>query len=361
MSSNAQVNLLKYILITTIALMLSYVGIKIGAFWGSYTIKGTSNETQNGISIGVWDYFDPNDAYIDPTNPNESLLKKPLGALDYIKGGTYQEGDIIYYNGKLYVYHNNTNTQGTPEQAWADFSGLASHLPTYKSYATGDVIIYTYMNQSYVFEAGSASYLDDFTKIVTQVGWLPLRNIVYDYIPGGNYDGFVNPAGYVKYNNQFYQYLWGNTLPTSNGWILYNQTYHSTQTYQVGDIVVLNGNMYQAVNQVRANTYSPNLHQKDAWNLIYGDAYHSFNTYQAGDFVKYNGVYFYAVSGGDFNHKYPGESINAWNRADTFYYKHTNTYSIGDIVLYEDVLYECVEPIIQQTKIPGKSTAWVAI
>lgn len=363
---------LKVIIFNTLILIVIALASTTYAYWSS----GASSASKSNnviINIGYWILGgepipnDPDDPYTDPIELDEPLEEVPEGVEEFSPSEVYEDGDVVYYEGMLYVFVEGVTSQyGKPTDSWANYHTYSSFIPTYREYVADEIVIYEVAGVKYLFRAsGYNNYLSNLDSIITTNGWHPYYKYVYDYIPSKNYQGFegypspIN-TGIVKYNGKFYQYNWANQVPgAGGGWTELSVAYNSSTNYNVGNLVTVGGNIYQVVNAARANMYSPSAHEKDAWNLIYGDEYRSFNTYNAGDVVSYNGVYFQAVAGGTYNENYPGEVINSWNRVDTYYYKSINTYKIGDKVIYNGIMYIAVENITLVTKKPGSSDAWI--
>src|SRR5690606_28642477 len=134
------------------------------AYWVNI-INGDQNvATNNNISIPSWNYL---------------IDVPPEGVPEYNPNGVYQEGDLVWYTGVIYVirhggYHQ-TTPPGQPYGAFKDISMF--YLPT-NTYDSGEVVAY----QGNFYQVTNGGIANDRAPIIGK-GWTIFNFAILEYNP----------------------------------------------------------------------------------------------------------------------------------------------------------------------------------
>ena len=116
------------------------------------------------------------------------------------------------------------------------------------------------------------------------------------------------------------------------------QEWQQYNTYQNGDLVMYQGNVYELANSVNSSDI-PGTTQ-NSWNGMATIYYNALNTYTLGEYVVYNNEVYIVVNQTNANNNAPGTSANAWNQISGYDWYWFNTYQTGDVVYYNEAVYQ---------------------
>ncbi len=353
-------------------------------FQGSYANNGST--ISNGIiNVGQW----------------SSSNNVPLGITLFDPHTYYSNGDLVWYEGYVYIYKGytyQTTDEPTNENNWTILNDLVWY-PTV-TYYTGEVvayngILYEAQWQHTGYEPGTDINGPWKSLIPDEISWssgqaTTLNEVVYYnnqlYIYKENYTtsepGSTNEWGIpadltysqyfvykggeiVLYQGNYYYANWYNkgNLPTNGGaWSPYSLiSWDPSTVYKGMKYVFHNGLIYEALDNKKVS-YLQNEPGTAAgqsyWKVYNTTTWQPYNNYEDGDFVIHNGEYWYLANSVNADLE-PGTAPDSWNDVGTLEYSPFTTYVLGQYVIYNDEVYKVVNANNANQHAPGTyADAW---
>ena len=290
------------------------------AFWASSVLE-SSDEASANVLLGQWQFSDiPNG--IGLYNPNK----------------TYSIGDLVWYDGDIYIIKSFPNIapseQTDPNGPYNKMTIVYSPINTYQ---TGDVVWY----QGAFYEVLNGGWATG-TLPGSNGGWKIL--IQNQWILGQVYgmDDIVFYQGELYKNRLSWT---NNTEPTVDAnWIRIGDfTWNSQTTYQQGDIVQV-GTTYYRAKWIHSGVDPQTSGQHGAWEVLNAPIWTnriSGNT----PFTVHNGILWQALTTAQGQlRREPGtqNAQNVWKAVNTATWLPFNSYSTGDLVIYQNEVFKLV-------------------
>lgn len=356
------------------------------AFWAN-SILGSQTNSNGIITLGSWT-FGPN---------------SPDGISYYDETISYANGDIIWFEGNIWINRGYTSLNNTPSTAnnWTIYNDLNWYSTV--TYRLDDLIYY---NSNIYLSKWEQTNIDPATsgfngpwenQVTDTLTWVTgqatnLNEIVFfdgalwiykGYYtvsePGSQNDwalvgdlnysqDYVYVTGdYTFYNGNYYiasdggwasgsvpgtDGAWtGLTVPTFTGTLPNNTEY-----------TVYNGLFYVAlqgkINGQDRSIVPGSLASKGIWQAVNTQEWQQYNTYINGDLVMYQSNVFElanALNSSDI----PGTTTNSWNGMATINYNALNVYQLGEYAVYNSNVYQVVNATNANSNTPGSiANAW---
>lgn len=344
----------------TIALLLVFfVSLNASttyAYWANSFVN-ENKSIANVFKVGEW--------LFNPELPG-FLIPKPENIEEYDEEATYEEGEIVYSDGMIYIKNTRSNDISPPPGASWEYLVANTFIWTSQTgaYQQGNIALY---NESlYIRTHGGGSHIPDSGHQAWTIYGPQLQewnqNIHYGNVLSGR-------NRYIIYDNNIYKHTnWqepGEYPTTNNKWTNVNLEEYQIgkSNYTVNSVVIHEGKYYEVANLSRANSNIPG-EAYNAWNRIDTLEWQWYNVYGASNRIVYhNGHYFEIISDGNYNdNKEPGTLINAWNRVSSIVYHQYNSYKTGNIVTYNNVAYQAITNSSSITPgTTGSEAYWVEI
>ena len=277
------------------------------------------------------------------SNPETSGINGPwenqnTDTLSWVSGQASNLNDVVYYDGALWIYKGYyTTSEPGSQNDWAlvgDLTYSANYV-----YADNDIVLYngTYYKTT---NGGWAS------------GSVPGTNGAWIALSVPTFNGSVpNNSDYTFYNGLFYvalqkingqnRFIVPGSAASKGFWQAINtQEWQQYNTYQNGDLVMYQGNVYELANSANSSDI-PGTTQ-NGWNGMATIYYNPLNVYELGEYVVYNDEVFIVINETNANNNAPGTSTNAWNQLSGYQWYWYNTYSQDDVVYYDDAVYRAL-------------------
>ncbi|BCR36538.1 hypothetical protein [Mariniplasma anaerobium] len=368
-----------------ILFMLSLSTQDTYTFWAN-SILGSQTNSNGEVTIGSWTF--------GPYSPD--------GISYYDESTSYANGDIIWYDGNIWVNHGYTSLNNIPSTAnnWTIYNDLNWYSTV--TYRLDDLIYYndniylskweqtnndpittgvngpwenqvtdtlswvtgqaTNLNEIVFFDGALWIYKGYYTTSEpgSQNDWALVGNLTYStnyvYANGdftlynGTYYTTTNggwASGSVPGTNAAWTAL---TVPTFNGSVPNNTKY-----------TLYNGIFYKAlvaINGQKRNIQPGTLASKGIWQAINTQQWQQYNTYVNGDLVMYQ-TNVYELANVTNSSNIPGTTTNSWNGMATINYNALNVYQLGEYTVYNSNVYQVVNATNANNNAPGTiANAW---
>ncbi|MCG7944931.1 MAG: hypothetical protein N0C84_01145 [Candidatus Thiodiazotropha taylori] len=298
---------------------------------------------------------------VDPTEDTANNFWRPAVKNDligynpstinngYVSGADYKKGDLIAYEGKMYVNltgdHDPTKTPDLDTNNWAEYVAGANKTQPYYStadYKKGDLVLFE--NEFWAATKDGAGDINDPAVRATdwrladqdEIPTAPTINNTYEWWPGKKY----NKGDMVAYNGLLYVNQTGeydsdlNPSTDNINWSEYTfaaegkvviEPWEATRTYAADNqargedgltyVSQLDGNLN---NDPTADTGTNwVLAEKGRNGYAKGvDTYESGSLYREGDITVFEGQFYVNTSGDVDNTKTPDEDLSNWKKYD---------------------------------------------
>ncbi len=312
----------------------------------------SSNNTPDGITL-----FDPNTLYSNgdlvwyegfiyiykgytptatdaPTVLNNWTI---LNDVNWYPTVTYYTGEVVSYDGILYTadWEHMNSEPGT--EAFGPWNSL---MPEEISWTVGQA---TTLNQVVYYNNQLYIYKDNYTQTEpgTTPEWGTPNDLTYS-------EYFVYEGGeIVLYNGSYYlsNYYSKGSIPTNGGaWSPYTvDTWNVNTVYHNMLYAEHNGVIYKALNSNRNKLKAEpgTIEGQLVWKAYDTFDYIQYNNYSNGEFVLYNGDYWYLANSNNST-LLPGTAPDSWNNVGTLEYNAFTTYVLDQYVYYNNDVYRVV-------------------
>jgi hypothetical protein len=318
-------------------LLLTNIGFSY-AFWASHII-GDSIDSDAHLAIGTW--------------PSHLDIPNGIGLYDPDK--TYQAGDLVWYDGNIYVVKYNPSIAPSEQtDTNGPYNMISIIYQPINTYQAGDVVFYNgsfYEVLNGGWASGTIPGSNGGWKILNQNAWV----LGQPYVMG---DIVYYEGGLYKNTS----YWTDNTEPTIDfNWVrLGDYTWNPQVNYLASDIVLRNGTYYRA-KWNNSNTDPLTSGQYGAWETLVVPIW-SRSISGRTQFTLHQGILYRALvtSQGQLRNNEPGRqgSQNVWQAMETEQWLQFKTYSLGDLVIYQGQAYRLVNTA-NSTLAPGSAyNAW---
>ena len=370
-----------------------------------FTAEETDDEVNiglNGVPMGVEEdtplrFAQDNDEGLVLTS--DALFANQVASI-YVSAKTYNSGDYVIYNGKIYKCTTNNTTGDWDATKWQPVIFLDySDAPNFSSSSTYAVGAYVkYNDKLWVCKTGVATAGawndNNWTEVYRVIPEITsaFNNFVLKSGLAANYSVLITykVGDYCFYNDQLYRCIVDSPVGggnwVSNNWqavtyivsdIINNITerfakkvdlaaeYNSLATYEVGDICYHEGSLYQCNTAISGEQWNANHWDAKNINQAMAPKNHASQntTYGIGTEDTLEGgttVY------GNYGHvRISNETLNEYSTHENGYavgkgHKHSQyalqsnlaeeysaagTYEVGDICYHEGSLYQCSSAI----------------
>lgn len=368
-----------------ILFMLSFSTNNTYAYWAS-NILGAQTNANSSVTIGSWTF--------SPFAPD--------GISYYEETESYSTGDIVWYNGNIWINRGYNSQNKTPSNAnnWTIYNDINWYSTI--TYRAGDIIYYndniylskwTHDNIDPATSGADGAWENQFTDTLSWTSGQATtlneivfyNNQLYVYkgyhttsVPGSQNDwalvGAINYSqnyvyangDFVLYNGTYYKTTNGgwasSSIPGSDGaWIAVTAPAFTGSVPNSTTYTTYNGLVYKALVTINAsnNAITPGTaSSKGVWQAINTQEWQQYNTYANGDLVMYQSNVFELANATNSSNT-PGTTINSWNGMATINYNALNVYELGEYTVYNSNVYEVVNATNANNNAPGTSAnAW---
>jgi len=355
------------------------------AYWAS-TVLGDQTNSDTDIAIGLW-----------PFGPNS-----PDGINAYDETVGYGNGDLVWYNGDLWINQGyySLNNVPSPANNWIIYNDLNWYATV--TYRLDDIVYYNdnlyrskweqtnndpltsgvngpWENQvtdTLSWQTGQASNLNDVvyfdgalwiykgyyttSEPGSQSQWSLLGDLNYS----SNYvyaDGDVTLYNGVYYTTSNGGWASGSTPGTNGAWTALTVPTFNGSVPNNTEYTLYNGLLYEALVKINGQKrfIEPGTSaSKGIWQAINTQEWQPYNTYVNGDLVMYQSNVFELAN--DTNSSdIPGTTANSWNGMATIEYNPLNIYQLGEYVVFNANVYQVVDATNANNNTPGSvANAW---
>ncbi|MFW5838836.1 MAG: hypothetical protein ACOC1L_05780 [Bacillota bacterium] len=365
--------------------MLSLSTHNTYAFWAN-SILGNQMSANAIITIGSWTF--------GPSSPN--------GISYYDETTSYTNGDIVWYDGDIWINRGYTSLDNEPSTTnnWTIYNDLNWYSTV--TYREDDVVYYNdniylskweqtnndpvtsgvngpWENQitdTLTWVTGQASSLND---IVYFDGALWIYKGYYTTSEPGSQDDwalvgdltyssdYVYADGdYTLYNGTYYTttnggWASGSVPGTNAAWTALTVPTFNGSVPNNTDYTLYNGIFYEALENItgqKRNIEPGSAASKGIWQAINTQEWQPYNTYENGDLVMYQSNV-YELANSVNSSDTPGTTTNSWNGMATIEYNALNVYQLGEYTVYNSDVYQVVNETNANNNTPGTvENAW---
>lgn len=269
---------------------------------------------------------------------------------EYSNTRVYEEGEIIYYNGKFFRAKQTVWAGNPPPLSWA-WEQLGREYLVGNEYDAGDVFYIDDGEQRLWFIAYGTFTVHN-TNFQTHYK-AKFMSIDYSVLNNGKY----KIGEYVRHNGEFYRVKTNEPYATPS---IGNYAYdyiglqYVSKTYDPNSIVFHNSQYYLALTSTSSTP--PTSGSDSNWQLINHRGTYGLNTtYNRYDSVIYNGARYFWNGTGTTTGTNP-ETTNGWWTLETSWH-HKNTY-VRDAVVYHNGEHYVLRSGTSTNQEPGVTGAW---
>jgi hypothetical protein len=354
------------------------------AFWAS-SINDASNQSTGSILIGNWSFgdipnginiYDPDktyvagdlvwydgDIYIVKYSPNIAPNEQttPSGpynkmTFEYSPINTYQNGDVVWYQGAFYEVLNGGWASGTlPGSNGGWKVQIQNQWVLGQVYTLNDIVYYQgelYRNRN--------SWTDSAEPTIDP-NWIKIGDFTWNTLTDYQQNDIV------KVGTTYYKAKWNNTGqdPVLSGqygaWQTLTAPNWSSSISGGTPYTVHNNILWEALTtaqgQLRREPGTQNA--TNVWRAINTAQWLQYNAYNVGALVIYNNQVYKLRNQANAS-LVPGSAYNAWDRIGNPEYAWFNVYALGDHVIYNNEYYKVVNATNANNNVlPGSvNNAW---
>ncbi|QWC00142.1 hypothetical protein KHQ88_00825 [Mycoplasmatota bacterium] len=355
------------------------------AFWANSILSNQSNVSSD-IAIGSWPF--------GPYSPD--------GIDYYDETMSYQNGDIVWYDGDLWINQGYTSLGETPspQNDWIIYNDVNWYSTV--TYREDDLVLFndniylskweqtnnhpettgvngpweSQVTDTLAWSQGQASNLNDIvyydgnlwiykgyyttSEPGSQNDWALVGDLTYS--PNYVYEN----GDYTFYNGTYYTtsnggWASGSTPGTNGAWTALTVPIFNGSVPNNTEYTLYNGLFYEALVKItgsKRNIQPGSEASKGVWQALNTQEWQQYNTYSNGDLVMYQSNVFQlenATNSSDI----PGTTVNSWNGMASIYYNPLNVYQLGEYTVYNANVYQVVNASNANNNAPGTSAnAW---
>lgn len=355
------------------------------AFWAK-SISGNQSQSNAVVTIGSWS--------VSPLSPE--------GISNYDEFASYANGDIVWFEGDIWINRGDTSVGNDPSPAnnWTIYNDLNWYSTV--TYREDDLVYYNdniyrskwiqtnndpatsdingpwekQITDTLSWQTGQASTLNDIvyfdgdlwiykgyyttSEPGSQNDWALVGDLTYspDYV-------YAN-GDYTLYNGTYYTTTNGgwasSSIPGTDGaWTALTVPTFNGSVPNNTDYTVHNGLFYEALDKItgqKRNIEPGSPASKGIWQAISTQEWQPYNTYTNGDLVMYQSNV-YELENDANSTDIPGTTANSWNAMASIEYNPFNVYQAGEYAVYNSNVYQVVNASNANNNTPGTlANAW---